>query len=196
MFFLKTLLLCVFIFCAVRPQTAQAKEKKSFYSKAAGYFKERKRPLRHFLSFSAGAHPLKSVYPLKTSKYPLFLYLSYRKERWGSWKQAILFSLQYEHSFYYEEGLPHRFSPSIGFRWPTSHDLKTFYVDVTAGTSFLANDSLNLKLLPFNMHLLFNHITSPKHKRGRFYIGWGVKMRMDQKIHFAPVVLAGLDYHL
>ena len=169
---------------------------KKYYSKASKYFKERNRPLRHFLDIGAGASPVKSFYPFETEKYPLFMYLNYRREKWGSWRLPIIFSLHYEHSFFYAEGLPHRITVLAGGRWPLSKDLKTFYIDLLLGSSFILGETLNLKLLPLDARLLFTHIISSKYKRGRFYVQWGPRIRLDQGFHPGAAIHLGLDFHL
>ena len=172
-------------------------DSKKYYSKAAQYFKERKRPLRHFLDIGGGLSPIKTIYPFQTGKYPLFIYLNYRRERWGTWRLPIIFSIQYEHGFFYEEGQPHRLTPLIGFRYPPAKDLRTFYVELLAGTSFLLQDSFDPSLLPLDTRLLFTHIISSKHKAHRLYIQWGLRTQWEiDTFYFAPLLQVGWDIHL
>ena len=172
---------------------------KKYYSKAAEYFKERKRPLRHFLDMGGGLSPIKSIYPFQTGKYPLFIYLNYRREKWGTWRLPVIFSIQYEHSFFYDEGgQSHRLTPLIGLRYPPAKDLRTFYVDLLIGTSFLIPppDSHNLWPLPLDTRLLFTHIIGAKHKSYRLYIQWGLRTRLETEFYFSPILQFGLDIHL
>ena len=171
-------------------------DSKKYYSKAAKYFQERKRPLRHFLDLGMGIHPIKSLYPFQTGKYPVAVYLNYRRERWGTWRLPVIFSIQYEHGFFYEEGQHHRLTPLIGLRYPPSKDLRIFYAELLVGTSFLLADSLNPRLLPLDTRLLFTHIIGTKYKTYRLYLQWGLRTRWEKNFHFAPALQIGIDLHL
>ena len=185
------------LFASTQPDLKKlASDSQKYYSKAAKYFKERKRPLRHFLDLGIGISPIKSIYPFQTGKYPVFIYLNYRREKWGTWRLPVIFSIQYEHGFFYEEGQAHRLTPLIGLRYPPSKDLRTFYVDFLAGTSFLLADSLNPWLLPLDTRLLFTHIIGAKYKSYRLYIQWGLRMRLETNFYFAPILQIGIDLHL
>ena len=168
--------------------------KKNYYISAKKYFAERKRPLHHFLDIGIGATLIESFYPFETTAFPFFVYLNYRREKWGQVKIPVIFSFHYEPSF---NLYPlNRIHTLAGLRYPTSHDLSLFHVDLMAGVSFPLKSSAKAEKLALELRLLFTHIIGPKASTHRFYFQWGAKARLEKQFRSGLVVQMGIDNHL
>jgi len=163
------------------------------YSKVRDYFAKRKRPLHHFLDIGIGVTILESIYPFKTTAWPLFVYLNYRREKWGQMKLPIMLSLQYEPLL---KPAYRRVSVLTGIRYPKSHDLNLFHVDLMLGISFPLSRSVKKDNPAMELKLLFTHIIGPKAAMHRLYFQWGTKARVKSPFQPGLIVHLGLDSHL
>ena len=168
--------------------------KTNYYNKAKKYFIERERPLRHFLDIGVGATLIESFYPFEMTAYPFFVYLNYRREKWWDIKIPIIFSFQYESPF--NKYTFHRIHALTGFRYPISHDLTTFHVDLMTGFSFPLSLSFKEDSLALESRLLFTHIIGPKASTHRLYFQWGFKAQIGNQIRSGLIIQIGLDNHL
>ncbi|MDE0119693.1 MAG: hypothetical protein OXM55_06785 [Bdellovibrionales bacterium] len=166
--------------------------KKNYYIKAANYFKQRKRPLHHFLDLGIGGVLIESFYPFKTTSYPFFAYINYRKEKWGQTKIPIIFSFQYESLL--NQKSHSRIHALGGLRYPTSHDLTLFHVDFMVGTSVPV--LFKIEEIALELRLLFTHIIGPKAATKRLYFQWGAKTTLKDQFQYGLIVQLGLDMHL
>ena len=164
----------------------------NYYKAAQKYFKERKRPLHHFLDIGGGAILVHSFFPWETTAYPFFVYLNYRRERWRQVKIPVIFSLQYSPLFSQQNF--HRIHTLIGLRYPTSHDLNTFHLDLMMGASFPLSFAIEKTAL--ELRLLSTHIIGPKSSASRLYFQWGAKAQIKKTTKVGLTVQLGLDNHL
>ena len=182
--------LCLILIPFITPDTYAD----SPYEKAAEFFQKRSRPMRHFVDFGAGTHLINSFYPFELTNFPLLFHLNYRREKWGDLRLPLMASLQYEPKW--KERDHSRFYTLIGGRYPTSHDLTHFYIDLLMGISFSFTDSSNDSHIPIELQLWFTHILGPKNLRGRLYLQWGLKARYQSEFIGAAALRMGIDYHL
>ena len=168
--------------------------KADYYDKARKYFTARKRPIHHFLDMGVGAVLIESFYPFETTAYPFFVYFNYRKEKWGQIKIPVIFSIQYEALF--NKRNPHRIHTLLGVRYPTSHDLSLFHVELMSGISFPLNPISKQDKIALEFRLLFTHIIGPKASPNRLYFQWGAKARLKQRLQPGLIIQIGLDNHL
>ncbi len=188
----------VFPFQSVDNQTIHNNKylmtKTDYYSKAKEYFSKRNIPLHHFLNIGIGAILIESFYPFKTTAYPFFVYISYRKEKWGQVKIPIIFSFQYEPLF--NPNSRDRIHGLTGVRYPTSFDLTLFHVDLMAGFSLPAALDFEKEKPALELRLLFTHIIGSKASSHRLYFQWGAKARLKERFLPGFVIQIGLDNHL
>ena len=169
--------------------------KTNYYVKAKEYFEERQRPLHHFLDIGIGATLVESFYPFEMTAWPFYLYLNYRREKWGQKKIPVIFSVQYEPLFNKNDS--NRIHTLAGLRYPTTHDLSPFHVDFMVGISFsLKSSDLKKDRTAMELRLLFTHIIGPKASPYRLYFQWGAKARVTNPFQSGLVVQLGLDSHL
>ena len=168
--------------------------KRNPYGEAKEYFIKRKRPLHHFLDMGIGATLIESFYPFEMTAYPFFVYLSYRREKWGQVKIPVIFSFQYEALF--NKNTTHRVHALTGLRYPTSHDLSLFHVDFMTGFSLPLSPSFKEDSLALELRLLFTHIIGPKASTHRLYLQWGVKAQLKNQFRSGLIIQVGLDNHL
>ena len=174
---------------------------KSGYREAARYFRQRYRPPRHFFDMGAGLSPVLFYPPgvVGVSRV-LSFFVNYRA-RGKRFKGVsfILGSMEYRPDF--EGSDEGRWSLLTGVRYPSSSDLKRFYLDVLAGVSVLPfNFSFDI---PLEFRLWLTHIVSPSDFPIRFYVQWGfpVQARHGWTIDEWEWSVwlsgrAGLDFHL
>lgn len=169
--------------------------KTDYLTKARKYFAERKRPLHHFLDIGVGATLVESFYPFELTAWPFYLYLNYRREKWGQTKIPVIFSVQYESLFNKNDS--NRVHTLAGLRYPATHDLSPFHVDLMLGVSFsLKSSDLKKDRTAMELRLLFTHIIGPKASPHRLYFQWGAKARVTNPFQSGLVVQLGLDSHL
>ena len=193
-------LLCLFFILSIVPRegegtTSLGEKAQNLGEKAQNYFVERKRPLRHFLDIGVGLSPIPSVSPFEvTTAFPVFLYVNYRRERWKKLKVPVIFSLKYETDFLIHE--KHKAHVLAGVRFPRSHDLNRFHVDLLAGLSFPANFSFQEEKLAGEGQLLLTHIVGPRAGINRFYFQWGSSIKWQERVTFGLILHLGVDNHL
>ena len=169
--------------------------KTDYYSKARKYFEERKRPLHHFLDIGVGATLIESFYPFEMTAWPFFVYVNYRREKWGQTKIPLIFSFQYESLFNSE--VSNRVYALTGMRYPLTNDLSLFHVDFMAGVSFsLKSSDLKKDKIAMELRLLLTHVIGPKASPYRLYFQWGAKARVTNPFQSGLIVQLGLDSHL
>ncbi len=168
--------------------------KNNYYNKAKKYFIHRKRPLHHFLDIGVGATLIESFYPFEMTAYPFFAYINYRRERWGKTKIPVIFSVQYEALF--NKNSPHRIHTLVGIRYPNTHDLTPFHVELLSGASLPLKPITKQDGLAMEFRLLFTHIIGPKTSTNRLYFQWGAKARLKQQFQSGLIIQMGLDNHL
>ncbi len=206
----------------------------SGYKEAAQYFQQRVRPPRHFLDSGVGVTPIAFYYPphIFNLKHSLLFYLNYRTRSQRFKKLSFIFlSLEYQPDFTSEDDLikedlitnkgeeedvgddlldnlvgdsRHRLSLLTGIRYPSSSDLRRFYVDFLLGVSGSLRD-FSFSDMPLELRLLFTHIISPSDFPIRFYLQWGVPVRwrynlfevdLQKRFLYSLTIRAGLDFHL
>ena len=177
-------------FCVFALSMSPQVKADSSYKKATRYFQERNRPLRHFVDFGIGTHLINSFYPFEFTDFPLFIHLNYRREDKDLVPFPVMVSFQYEPRW--KNNNHSRIYTLLGGRYPRSHDLKHFYVDLLLGISFSFTGSSKKKGVPLEIQLWFTHILGPRDVRGRLYLQWGFKARYQSDFNAAGALRMGI----